>query len=463
MPSARGLDVLPVDVLQTLATDYLPRASDRAALSALSANIRAILAPTVFRAIRISNRPEDADAIAAVTAAYGQHAHYLSLDCFLFENPPPEIGDRPADHIDYVAPLTFQPAEISQLSETAAALLRGDTLPQVRSFRIRFVPKDDFDGTRWVDDEYGQGGSIYISICEEDYISAAAAEAKFQWRSVLSAVWRALSVNHRVTRLDVRELPPNISTAWRGEAWLAFVSRLEHLSLHVWGSQSGNGFGSNTTPGYSSFVGSQLRAAFFDLARNLRSLEFIVSADSPDPSASRLSATNMPQLRDLALHNFFINRKLVGFVRAHRHLVRIRLVDCLAFSERPRMSWAHFFASLADSDLPPRLAELSVETTRRVPLVPNEQFFSGPVFIPSPDEPHAVRRVRARLEADPKFRLFPYTYLDSPYGIVFADENVNLRRAKAGNDIAAYWRLVETVKRNAAAGVGAEKINLSAS
>ncbi|KAI9361170.1 hypothetical protein DFJ73DRAFT_814218 [Zopfochytrium polystomum] len=344
----------------------------------------------------------------------------------------------------------------------AADVALQAVVPNVDALTLEFIADPhDYEPVdcRWVDDEYEVGGSIYISLATEDAAAAAAAEAKFAWRRVVAETWRAVATKANVRNLTVRSLPPNMTTAWCGPEWAAFVGRLEYLSISVWGADNGAGWRSITTEGYCEFLTTHLKAFFFDHASGLLSLDFVASPDGTYGGKnlfynveSNLGAANMPHLRRIRMQNCCFDPALLEFLRAHAStLEAIHLVDVMSetllFSgpDQHSVTWAELFDGIA-SAAPPRLREFSA-TSMRVPV----EDLAEPYQHLSADELDTVRRVRLKLAeegGEATVPLFFYGWLDDKYGNVSVAARKIVESFAKGEDAAAYGRLMEVVRTN---------------
>ncbi|KXS09714.1 hypothetical protein M427DRAFT_63617 [Gonapodya prolifera JEL478] len=487
MVEHRSLSDLPPEVLMAVAS-HLPL-EGRLALSSTTSGFRHILASAVFRAITVSNLDGyDRDSFARVTSTYGGHVEHVHFRCLLFPNREPSESNSDAnipemeissggadadvdggddewegesnDETDQANDAQESKRPENQLSATAVALLRGDTLPHVRSLTVEFVPESDFEGSeenKWVEDEYQVYGTIYISQAIEDMDDVAKAEKTFGWRDTMARVWRSISVNQVISVLEICTLPPNITTAWHEEWWSRFLGRLERLTIGMWGGDNGAGWKSNTTEGYLDFL-ERLDDYFFVHGQNMRFLHIVAHEGNPfggsdfllNYASWNLGVRCLPQLQHLRLQNCFHDEHLRDFLRGHMNsLESLHFINCMApgMLEPDVSSWAEFFTVILESG-PSVLKSLVVENNS-VPLTHEEEFNVEPKW-GNLGEPEDVRRVRERLKADPTRKLFHYAYLDDKYGMVFAGRDVIVNRFLMGEDQAAYDRLMEVVKANAA-------------
>ncbi|KAI8808139.1 hypothetical protein BJ742DRAFT_809840 [Cladochytrium replicatum] len=485
------LSGFPLEMLLRVAT-HLPL-QDRLVLSSTSSHFRRTLAPTVFRAISFTNLNEfDTNSFDRVTFTYGNHVQHLRFKCLLFPNrkrqsPANEqnedqgevvIEEGMEDDEEWDDEEEEEEEEIidededggmwknwkkldNQLSETAISLLQGKKLPHVRSFTVEFVPERNFRGETWVHDEYDVRGTIYISQAIETMEDVAASETEFLWRSTMAEVWRAIALNPSITSLEIRALPPNYTTAWYEAPWVNFLSRLERLSIGLWGGDNSAGWRSNTTDGYIDFL-SGLKDHFYNHAQNLQSLEIIADAGSAYGGSEFLfvhysplnfGVENMPKLRQVRLHNCFHDELLREFIRGHSTtLESVDLVNCRGpgMEDSEVTSWADLFEATRRSK-PLRLNHFAV-TNGFVPMTHEEEY--GQISKnPDKETKKAAREakmVRERMKADPSLKLFHYGYVDDKYGMVFSGWDVIVKRFKLGKDQIEYNLLMDLVKENIA-------------
>ncbi|KAJ1567227.1 hypothetical protein HK405_006710, partial [Cladochytrium tenue] len=171
---------LPADILLSVA-GFLPAVRDRTALGSACTALHRALEASLFSCVRCSSGTTDLDA-SMVAARYGHLVRRLRFECLMFENPSDGEGDGDGgSEGGRDKPLEKAPdaggtpdgARSMELGTTVAATLRGELFPSVDTLVVVFHPHDEFRGDRWVDDEYKCGGSIYISLADEDLHVAA--------------------------------------------------------------------------------------------------------------------------------------------------------------------------------------------------------------------------------------------------------------------------------------------------
>ncbi|KAI9335629.1 hypothetical protein DFJ73DRAFT_27337 [Zopfochytrium polystomum] len=379
------IDKLSVDILISVA-DLLPAASDRCDLSATRRHLRIALAPSVFHSVRATNIEQDRAAIAALSAAHGQHIRHIRFQCMLHGNPLEsseveentdsrardglECGDdgrRSEERRDLSASGHGYDNSQGPIFEFVATdILLGKIAPNIRALTLEFVADQEFepDGCKWVDDHHGIGGSIYISAEAESLEDAAIAEKNFEWRRVMANIWRAVASNLTIRSLTVRSLPPNITTTWHRPEWAVFVGQLEHLALEMWGGKSDSDFCSITTNGYQDFLSRQLKTLIFDHAHSLLSLGFVSNEFGTyggtfiDVGAeTAFGSSNMPRLLKFRAENCFFDAPLLEFLRSHTStLETIHLVNCMAAvslfpeMEEPNPTWKGLFGGILGAE-----------------------------------------------------------------------------------------------------------------
>ncbi|KAJ1565906.1 hypothetical protein HK405_011372 [Cladochytrium tenue] len=468
--------LLPPDVLLSV-TDFLPAARDRTALGSACASLRRTLEVSLFSRVRCSSGTAELGA-SLVVVRYGHHVRRLRFECLMFENPPEDERDGYGDGEGGRDGPLKQPPDAGgippggvrsmELSTTVAAMLRGEFLPNLDTLVVVFHPHDEFRGNRWVDDEYNSGGTIYISLAREDLRAAAKAEGKFRWRRLMARVWREIAANTKVRSLEIVKLPPNITTAWADAAWSTFVGNLERLTIGLWAGDNGAGWRSNTTEGYLQFLDEHLATFFFDNARGLQYLEIIAHQYDPfgglffwNATQSAFGNSNMPQLKELRMHDCVIVAALLDFLSSHaKVLKKLHLVDCMAttfrgslrvnpltraalFKGRNPLTWADFFKGMYKIRNSV-LSDLVVDFKRD----PTYDDFGPMSDYDTPvDEDPRVLQARQKLSGDKTLKLFPYYYRDDKYGTMYEDTIRMLQRFESREDQIAYDRLVSRVKR----------------
>ncbi|KAI9335619.1 hypothetical protein DFJ73DRAFT_851446 [Zopfochytrium polystomum] len=467
-------DKLAIDILSAIA-NQLPTARDRCNLSATCRDLRDALAPSVFRCVRATNLDRDRAAIAALVSAHGPHFRHVRFQCMLHGNPVsndneaegasfPTEGERLDDRDDTGesdprrdATAGGEDFATSDGSISIATdILSGRLAPNMDALALEFIADHNFEpeGCKWVDDEYGLGGSIYISIESEDEEGAAAAEEKFEWRRVMAHTWRAVSSNARVRSLTLRSLPPNITTTWCKPEWPSFLRQLEHLSIQMWGGDNGAGWCSITTKGYQFFLAMHLPEYFFSHADSLVSFDFVSSdygvygGDNQAKGAPfALPATSMPRLRRLRLQDCFFDAALLDFLQAHSStLEAIHLIEFMAavtvWGSQKNITWAGLFDGIAKSE--PRVLTDFKLTMRNIQIAD----MAEPYQRLSLEEIETLTRIERKIAEDGTFPLFYYGSLDDKYGFVCKAAHEILESFVKGDDLASYKRLMEIVRIN---------------
>lgn len=292
-------------------------------------------------------------------------------------------------------------------------------------------------------------------------------EQEYQWRCVMSRIWRCLSTNVAVRSLAICALPPGPTSTWFTEDWKAFLGRLETISIDIWGGDNGVGWNSNTCPGYLHFL-NHLDKYFFNHAKSSRKLSIKADEGSPyggvneyfrHASLALGQMSQLPKLEELCLENCIVDFNLMKFIESHAEVLReLRLIDCMSCHQpdQPSVdwgpSWAEFFSSVLKCSL--SISDIVI-SNKSIPLTTDEAFRpehrdnETGQYRPPADEPADARQIREQLKRDDKLRLFPYICLDDKYGMVFAQEEANMARFQSGEDQLAYDHLMEVVKRRA--------------
>jgi hypothetical protein len=398
--------------------------SDKFSLSATCKYWRAQLAPDIFKTIRLTNNDRVAQSVLSAVEAHGQYTTSI------------EFKSRCGFDVELTAP-ALRPA--------AAKVLQGHLTPNLRTVSVHF--DYDFDSEEaWNSPE---GGSIYVFAEPETEEYVREMEETWQWRALMNETWRTLAANVHMRELNIVKFVTKWTSTFRTDEFRQFLSRLESSSFDFIGLDNGAGWRTNTTAGYMAFL-DELDESFLHHMTGLKHLTIIAS----DPIGLEghfhiplaLQPGDLPLLESLKMRNCFVGPELVSFIQDHAQVLKsLDIQECVSGgvngSADYGITWAEFFDSVYEAK--PALTELNAGVSHlqnKSELEPDYRF---------EDEPENFQEIRRKLKADPSLRWLAYGHIDSKYGWLYLDDEVNEEQFENGNDQRAFNRLMSLVNENA--------------
>lgn len=448
----------------------------RLSLSAANSSCRSLLLQSIFRTLRVTSDEEGANEVLAIAKKIGANVHAIS---FHGTAGPNEIADEDDEDSDTLGASTNIPGGEAQeqvLPQAAAALLRGEHLPNATTLIIHFdFDFDGADGTWDSRDDLSDGASMDVfTVQETSRAMVVESEAEFPWRRLMSQTWAAASQNTHITSLVVRDLIPKAATAWFEPQWARFLGQIELADIQLWGSDNGAGWEVGTLEGYMYFV-SHLDSYFLTAMTHTTKLR--LSCYEHGPLGSDLTDVTdtmalrppcLPRLEVLRLEYALLCPELAAFLIARASTLRhVALYECFASSLCPRdgdhvrMTWATFFSALRESS--PTYHSFAVTSYAAPPPTFNEWQKSrdrggdgdgegkdadeaeGEEDPEEQERDNGVRSVRAELASDPGKRLFLYAKLTEKYGDRWPDEEAIIEHFWAGRDMEEFGKLMGVV------------------
>lgn len=417
--------------------------------SSTSLYFRNLLAPYIFKSIKLRN---DVKSGASVDAVLKSPHGALVKGIYFLGTIPPDIDDLDDDEDDDpLAEGSYKESDDAEGEERPIIItfppVVNDLLsdlhqfPNLESLSIGFTyPNDDpFD-------EYYETEGIMVNE------NPTAARAR---KALMTTTYETLlrSKPPQLRAVEIRKFVWTFTEPYESQGFQKFLSHVEHFRLSVRGGNNGACWCVNTCDGYLESV-ARFDELFFDHLASATSLTLRATDEGPigleGMRHARLALTKeqMPLLQSLHLEHIFICQELVDFVLGHTDtLERLTLHDCHSsvngLQDNDGFYWAHFFETLHGADLK-KLSHLEI-CPDDAPLT-----FEPDSLQKEPVCPGDVRQIR-RVPSDvAKRRVFGYAMLDDKYGECCDDSEENGAAFERGEDQAAFDRLMSNVNANAA-------------
>ncbi|KAF4974023.1 hypothetical protein FZEAL_9043 [Fusarium zealandicum] len=404
------LQNLPV-VLVTEIAQWLPF-QDKTSFSSASWAIRNILSPKLFRTIRITcpvSADQDVDIFLEKYSTYISHVYlYIPLHPNLHGSDEEE-SDTKNGH-----PSIW--GETPEISDRIKRIVGGQALPGYSTVSIEFDPGQFEAEGEWDDEGIG---SIHCFSEPEEWDEVETAEKTYTWRAQCAEVWRGIAANPNIRQLDIINLLPRNTQAWKTDEWADFVGRLHELNISIFGSDNGAGWKAHRMIGFEAFL-SELADHFTRHANQVKRLTIAGNEDGMIGSVDLLAAplplkTNMlPELYYLRLENAALDFDLFDFLEDHGDsLKELHIRNCISASfENNGPPWVDLWNHVRKVST--ALTKLTVTEGNCLPLTEEEEFGDPPK---SP-ELEQVRDIRKRLQQDQGLRLWRYAEVDEKYGLI---------------------------------------------
>ena len=427
--------------------------------SCTSRYFRSLLAPYIFRKIKLRN---DEKSGASVGAVLGGSQGDLVREIYFLGTIPPGMTD-PDDNneIDKPLPEGFYKASDEDEEEDEESITV--TLPPVVDGLLS-------DLSRFPNLESLSIGFIYPYECPfDEYYDAEGImdnenpEPARAFKGLMTTTYNTLLRNKspQLRAVEIRKFVWTFTKPYESQAFHDFLSHVESFSLSVRGGDNGAGWLVNTCDGYLECI-AIFDELFFDHLKSATVLTLRAPHEGPiglegmRHARLALKREQMPALKSLHLEHIFICQELVDFVAGHTDtLEQLTLHDCYSsvngLQENHAFYWKHFSDALHRADLK-RLSHLEIRPYN-APLTFDEEMDRCYNRVPEErEEPDNVQQIPQVLSADKKRRVFAYTMLDDKYGSCFVDEGENEASFERGEDQVAYDRLMAHVNANAAKG-----------
>lgn len=412
--------------------------------SCTSSYFRNLIAPYIFRSIKLRNEERSGRAVTALLRT--RHASLIRKLYFIGTSRKAIEKDEEAEDEED----KFLGVENSLPRIVFALLSNLNQFPSLHSLSIGFRypfannPLEDYDNAP----DYEDGNTL----------SALWATA---WKSLMTTTYQAVQKNKspRFKELDIRRLVWTSVKPFEDPEFHELLGHMERLTLSVRGGQMDAPWNVNTIDGYMNGV-AKFDALFYNHLHSAISLTLQATASGSighqrgHRTNLRLAKDQMPHLKELHLEFCCICDELAGFITSHANtLAKLTLSCCVSSFNKlqhgGRYSWKDLFHALNGVKLK-ALSELVI-LPLNPPLTLKEEIEKA--YEPTErNKTPEVRQVRHLLEQDPGRRLFAYAELDTSYGMIFQNFEENVAAFLRGEDQSAYDRVMEQVTRNAQKG-----------
>lgn len=428
--------------------------------SCTSRYFRNLLAPYIFRNIKLRNDEKSGASVAALLKSpYGD----LVKEIYFLGNIPPGMADPHDDNDDHEPlPEGFHDVsdEASEEEEESVTV----TLPPVVDNLLSDLDQFSHLESLSIGFTYPYESTFDEYYDAEDIMDNENPEAARAFKALITTTYKTL-LRNKVAQLrgvEIRKFVWTFTEPYESDAFHEFLSHVKHFSLSVRGGDNGAGWCVNTCDGYLECV-EKFDELFFNHLASATSM--ILQASDQGPigleglrhARLALEAQQMPLLKSLRLEFIFICQELADFIASHADtLERLTLHDCNSsvngLQENEPFYWSHFFNSLHDADLK-HLSHLEIQPYN-APLTFDEAMDRNYNRVPKErKEPDNVQQIRQVISTDKKRRVFGYATLDSKYGACDEDDEENQAAFERGEDQVAFDRLMVHVNANAAKGV----------
>ena len=422
--------------------------------SCTSQNFRNLLAPYVFRKIKLRNDEKSGASVDAVLkSSHGD----LVKEIYFLGNIPPEMA-KPDDNNEDDEPLPEGFHKESDEAEEKEKKSITITLPPVVDNLLSNLYQFSNLESLSIGFTYPYDNPFDEYYDAEGIVDNENPEAARAFEALLTTTYETLLRNKapQLRALEIRKFVWTFTKPYESPTFHDFLSHIKHFSLSVRGSENGAGWCLNTCDGYLECV-ERFDELFFNHLASAISLTLQAPDEGPigleGMRHARLAfrRKQMPLLNSLHLEHIFICQELVDFVVGHTDtLERLTLHDCYSsvngLQENDPFYWSHFFDALHGADLK-QLSHLEIQPYN-APLTFDEAIYNR---VPAEcAEPDNVRQIRQVISADKRRRVFGYAQLSAEYGACDVDDEENQAAFERGEDQVAYDRLMANVNANAA-------------
>lgn len=305
-------------------------------LSQTCSAFRALLAPSIYTKLYLTNTKSSADSVKAV--AEGPFRDQVTEVLFVGRAPGSE--EEGFDDTE-----TVFPEEVENVLKNL-----NDLFPRLNSLNVGFAYElNDYD--KW--DVW-----VWESFLDEEADEQVLEEEKSQgFRALIAKVWTAISCNPSIKHLKMRQFIPKWSSVYSSKSFHAFLSAVQKFDMSTWGDDNGAGWVSNFGEGYCQ--GLARLDCIFDALKSCT--EFTLEASkyglyglegqNHAPHGFRLG--QMPQLRRFKLRHCFISPELRMLFKEHKDtLEEVVLQDCGASTNtysglaENGISWQELFEAM---------------------------------------------------------------------------------------------------------------------
>lgn len=409
--------------------------------SCTSRYFRNLLAPYIFKDIKLRNDEKSGASVAALLN--GPHGDLVKGLYFLGNVPDRYLNpfcDEVEEEEEESVIITLPPVVDSILSDLAQ-------FPNIQSLSIGFTypydsPFDEYYNIEGIGDK-GEAARVLQALATTTYETLMRDKVP-QLRAV-----------------EIRKFFWTNSEPYESQTFHELLSHVKQFSISVRGGDDGTGWCINTYDDYLECV-ARFDEMFFDHLASVTSMTLQAPEQGPiglegmRHARLALKKQQMPLLKSLRLEYIFICQELADFIASHANtLERLTLQDCNSsvngIHENDPFYWSHFFDALYGANL----KQLSLLDIRpyNAPLTfgkaMDHKYNGSPTECKEPDHVPQIRQV---MSTDRNRRVFRYAGLDDRDGHFYEDDDENQAAFKRGGDQVAFDRLMMNVNANAAKG-----------
>ena len=440
--------------------DYL-KDSEVRQLSKTCQQFRQYLAPRVFRKIVFTQDVEVADSALSAVLAWGPYVKELRFeeDCLAKCGSIKHtyLDETDFDNREDAAIAIPNPAKI--FSPSALVLLKTEKalLPNLRELEITFKTynSNSLCDLYYNSFFYGLPFVLDKSMNLRDFKRAVSRQ------SYLENTYAALVSNEAISHLRIQRFYPIQCTVFRTQQWRSFLERLETLEISIYDQRDSSDRFSVTHEQYKCGL-RRMDAWLFDYLSNAKSLKLEASVHGPiglicDGQEGEIPHNplpfkphSMPALEELEIHNIFVGKDLLAFLKQHGRIHTIALKNAFAastrdwFGESGKISWKEIFDELRGLDL--KLRKFTLDTST---CFSAEDYWGSPLAEGNRDGEEVkseVKRIRAVLKEDPQRKPFCYAFhLVGHVKVIWQHYEDNRRSFYLGEDQASYDEFMRTV------------------
>lgn len=447
------LQTLPPEVL--LSVSKLLNHDDRKSLSAVSANLRGIIAISLFKTLKVDCplAKNQASFLNETVQKYGAYVVELRINVTFYpRQQKPEDTNEDTPWFWTNPPASVWARDIADV-DTIRNLLLLKGLSNCQTLTVYTNGHDNFSDTdigseeaEWDDNDIA-GTSIYFCKDPEEWEDVFLMEEEYSWRAALRDMYRDIATLSPTQDLKFLNFLPRKVSIWQETdgVWSTFLGRLKKLTLHTYGGESGGDADVTTLEGFEVFF-NELSSVLFNHATELEYLEIVALANGYLGVGSLyLSHLTMPKLQEVHLGNMAINSILIPFL-TDRKLKKLVIKDCSAQTtdrrgnEQP--TWQDVFAAVQQSVQ--ASAEIQIIFQKKAPLTRDESYNED--YVPPETEDESIKQLRRTVKRGEAY-IWPYLEIDSKYGWAFADADMNAERLGSGDDNLEFALLANEVRR----------------
>ncbi|KAI1073324.1 hypothetical protein LB507_010912 [Fusarium sp. FIESC RH6] len=447
------LQKLPPEVLSFVA-EFLNH-DDRKNLSAVNANLRSTFAPSLFRTLKVDCplAKNQRSSLKDILRKFGAHVAELRFNITFYPR------QRDSENNDEDTPWFWTDPPASVWARDMAdvnlihELLQFKGLPHCKTLAVYTNGHDNFsendmggEEAEWDDNDMA-GTGIYFCSDPEEWEDVISAEEEYSWRASLRDMYRDIATLSPTQDLKLLNFLPRKVSFWQEQEWGVFLGRLKKLTLHTYGGDNGAGADVTTLEGFEVFF-NELSTVLFTHAKELQHLELSALENGFLGAGSLfLDPLTMPKLQELHLGNMAVNSILVPFLRG-RKLNKLVIDDCAAqtadkdYNLQP--TWKDVFARIRQSVTSP--AEIKIMFPKKPPLTRDEAYRRDEEdYSHSETEDDHIKRLRGMAHSGSVY-IWPYVDLDTKYGFIFPDADMNAEQLDERHDILEFSTLAGEIR-----------------